>query len=230
VCSNCTIEGEVSTDPTADNKASIKSTKLATGVTVEGKVNTKPDEDFKGTVFGGEAQYSRGNFSGSLEFRTDHHTHKVKATAAVGFDGVSLGGAAVFNLSKGAELADYNLGVEFQRPNYSVSLTTEKQLDWVNLYYQQKLDSTHTLGAQFKLELGGKRSHVLTVGNEYALSPSSTLKSKVDLPSGQVSFALDHRLKDPSVSVSFVGAFTPSTFSKQVKADKWGFGLSVGDY
>jgi hypothetical protein len=226
-----TIEGEVNTDPTAETKASVKTSKLVKGLTIEAKANTKSDDkSIAGPVYSGEGTYAQEYINVSTEFKTNKKQHKVKSGVSVGFDGVSAGGNIVADVSNNATITDYNVGLEYSRPTYTASLWTEKQCDVANLGYWHRFSPDRAVAAQFKLQLGGKYEHSLIIGEECAFDSSTNFKCKAEIPSGQVSLAVEHRLSNPQLLFNLAAQFTPKTFDKGVKADKFGFGITLGDY
>jgi len=216
-----TVEAEANTDPT-ETRVGVKTAKFVKGLTVEAKANTKSDDTtMDGPIYSGEGTYNQEYVNLSTEFKTNKTQHKVKSGLSVGFDGVSVGGNIVADVSNNATITDYNVGMEYSRPTYTASLWTEKQCDIANLGYYQRVAPDCALAAQFKLQLGGKYEHSLLIGEEYALDSSTNIKAKAEIPSGQVAFALEHRLANPQLLFNLAASFTPKTFDKGVKADNF---------
>ena len=74
------------------------------------------------------------------------------------------------------------------------------------------------------------QSAALTLGTDYVLDATTSVKAKVEVPSALVSVALEHRLKSPSVLLGLAAAYNPLNFQKQVKAEQFGVTLQFGDY
>jgi hypothetical protein len=181
----------------------------------------------------------RDNFSAALTARTDLDVHKVDASAAIGADGISLGAQVVINAKKidgasanstnfaGHELKfESNFGAEYSQSDFDSSLWTDKSGRFVSAGYFQKLSSAHQLGATFKYDTQGKDPRQLVAGSDYRIDSDTIIRSKIDLPSGVVSTALEHRLNNPKLLLSVAAEFN----APRKTAERFGVGLTVGDF
>jgi len=225
-----TVEAELNTDPVADSKATIKSSKLLENLTLEARINTKADDKKTvGPVYSAEANYGIEYVTGTAEFRTNRSQHRVRGGVSVGFDGVSIGAEVKADVTKAATIEDYNVGLEYARPSYIASLWTEQKADFANLGYWHRIGTDHTLGAVFRLELANQHSHSLTVGHEFLLDPKTNVRGKVEIPTGQIGLALEHRLQNPNLLFNLSTSFNGKALKKGLKADSFGFGITFGD-
>lgn len=176
-------------------------------------------------------EYSTSNISSTIDVKSDGTTHRVKASAAIGIDGVSVGGLVAIDGSKGVDVIDYNVGVEYAGNGYTATLLTESRLDYATLSYHQRIASYHSVGALFRVKIAGPNTSTLTVGNEYVIDSVNTVKTKIEVPSGIVSAAIEHRLANPSILFNIAAEFNPLNFAtKGVSAEKFGLGVTLGDY
>ena len=122
------------------------------------------------------------------------------------------------------------MGVEYIQPTYVASVYTENQAETATVAYYQRLTTQHAIGAQAKVNIAGDKAAVLTIADDFVIDAQTAVKSKVEVPSGVVSVAVEHRLKSPNVMLGIAAAYSPLTFQKQVKADNYGISLTFGDY
>jgi len=177
-----------------------------------------------------DVEYVHEGFTTAATINTDLTKHNAKLSVSAGMDGVTIGGIVQTDLTNGADITDYNLGVEYIQSNYVASLFTENRADTATLSYYHKLSSTHAVGAALTVDIGGEKTGTLVLGNDYVLDSSTALKAKVEVPSGVVTTALEHRLRNPQVLVSLAASYIPLNFTQGVKAEKFGVGLTFGDY
>jgi len=164
--------------------------------------------------------------------------HKVDAAAVIGTDGLSFGGQVVVTAKKSdgpassAQLAGHelkfetNFGAEYTQSDFTSSLWTDKSGRYVSLGYFQKLSHAHQLGATFKYDTHGKDPRQLVAGTDYRIDPSTAIRTKIDLPSGIVSTAVEYKLSNPKVLLAV--AFDVNAPKKT--ADRFGVGLTFGDF
>jgi len=223
------VESEVYTDPKTESKATLRLKRLAKGLNVTlGASTLEKDKAFKGPVGSADVQYAQEFFAAQAILKTDLDTTKLDTSAAVGFDGVSLGGQVVLNASKGAEIVDINVGAEYTQADFTAAVYTEKNSDVINASYYQRLNTATQVGASFKFELAGKQARSLTVGTEHALDLDTTLKAKIELPSGTTGVAIEHRLLNPRVLVGVAAQF--NAHQQPFTAEKFGINLTFGDF
>jgi hypothetical protein len=226
-----TVEAKASTAESGESKISVSVPRLAEGLSgtltafAPSAANTKKD------LASTKLEYVRPNFSATTELKTNGNDHSANATASIGFDNITLGGQVNVTAGTSVEVSDYNLGVEYSYAGSVASLWTENQADIAVFNYYHLVKANNAVGAQFRVEVGGNHKTQLTLANEYKLDPSTSVKGKVDFPTGVVTTAFERRLANPNVKFNVAAAFTPATFmTKPVSADKFGIGLTFGDY
>lgn len=220
-------EVEITTDAAYESKANFKLTQLAKGLTANFLTQSK-DKQFKKPIGGLELEYSQANFAATAAVKSDLEVHKVDASIALGSDGISVGGAVQFDCSRGAQLVDSNFGAEYSTSDFSASLFTEKNAQFLNTGFHQRVSGDHVLGAMFRYELSGKQERSLAIGDEYRVDRDTTIKAKVELPSGDLFTAVEHRLANPRMLIAVAAQYNAK--SQSFAADKLGVQLTLGDF
>ena len=221
-----TVEAEANTDPAADTKATIKSASLYPGLLLSATANSNK----QGVNYTGEAEYVHDAFTVTTEVKSDLSRHAAKASVSCGYDGIAIGGQLATDLTSGAEVTDYNVGVEYVQPSYVASVYTEQQAETATVSYYQRLSAQHAVAAAVKVNVAGDKSAALTLGSDFTIDAATGIKTKLEAPSGLLSFALEHRLKNPAVLLALAASYLPLGFQKQVKAESFGVSITFGDY
>ena len=221
-----TVEGEANTDASADTKATIKSSSLYPGLTVAATATSNKS----GLNYTGEVEFVHDAFTVTSEVKSDLSKHAAKVSVSAGYDGIAIGGIVATDLTNGAEVTDYNVGLEYIQPTYVASLYTEQQAETATVSYYQRVSQQHAVAAAVKVNIAGDKSAALTLGTDYVLDATTSVKAKVEVPSALVSVALEHRLKSPSLLLGLAASYNPLTFQKQVKAEQFGVTLQFGDF
>jgi len=217
------VESEFTTLASAENKASLKLKKLAPGLTVTAGVSGS-----KKAVANVDVEYSQDCFAAQANIKSDLETTKIDAYGSVGFDGISVGGQVALNVSSGAQIVDTNVGAEYTNSDFTATVFTEKNCDFVTASYFSRLNKDTAVGASFKYEVAGKQSRTLTVGVEQQLDFDTVVKAKAELPTGVVSTAVEHKLSNPRVQVGVASSF--NALKQPFTVDSLGFGFTFGDY
>ena len=221
-----TVEGEANTDAAADTKATIKSASLYPGLTVAATATSNK----AGLNYTGEVEFVHDAFTVTGEVKSDLSKHAAKVSVSAGYDGIAIGGIVATDLTNGADVTDYNVGLEYIQPTYVASLYTEQQAETATVSYYQRVSQQHAVAAAVKVNIAGDKSAVLTLGTDYVLDATTSVKAKVEVPSALVSVALEHRLKSPSLLMGLAAAYNPLSFQKGVKAEQFGVTLQFGDF
>ena len=221
-----TLEGEANTDASADTKASIKSASLYPGLVVAATATSNK----AGLNYTGEVEFVHDAFTVTGEVKSDLSKHAAKVSVSAGYDGIAIGGIVATDLTNGADVTDYNVGLEYIQPTYVASLYTEQQAETATVSYYQRVSQQHALAAAVKVNIAGDKSAALTLGTDYVLDATTSVKAKVEVPSALVSVALEHRLKSPQLLMGLAASYNPLSFQKQVKAEQFGVTLQFGDY
>ena len=224
-----TVSAELYTDAASESKVEFVAKGLPVGATLSAAVSSKDkDKAFKGPVDTVEATYRREYIAASVKGKTDLTTHKVDASLSLGTAGVSAGGLVSVDATNGADVTEANVGVEYEQDDYIASVYTEKNLSYLTAAYFQRLTPSHLLAATFSYNVHTRGDRKLSVGNEYRISADTTLKSKVEIPTGDVSTHVEHRLANPRVLVGVSSAFNLK--SQKAALDKVGVSATLGEF
>jgi hypothetical protein len=220
---------ELQTDAGAESKANLKLKGIAKGLSVNLLASSKAaDKSFKRPIVGCEVEYQNENIAAQLNGRSDMDVHKVDGNVSVGYKNIAVGGSAVVDLTRGAQLTESNVGAEYVTRDFVASVCSEKNQSVLNAYYYQTVSANQQIGAQFKYELHGKQERSLSVGTLYYIDQNTNVKAKIDLPSGDIATAIEHRLSNPRCLLGLATAF--NTKSQSFQADKMGLSITFGDY
>jgi hypothetical protein len=174
-----------------------------------------------------EAIYSHDFFAGSLTVsRNKDGKTKLKKSGAIGYDGVAVGGDFSCDLADPSKF-DFNCGAEYAQKDFIASLVTSNQGDDVTTSFFQKVSPGFTLGTKLVIESeAGKRS--LTVGSEYAMDKSTTLKTSIN-SGGVINASVAHILANPACKLNISAQFD-ALGGDVLKANKMGVGITVGEF
>jgi len=220
-------EGEINTN--GNGKGQLKFKKLADGVVATVSADAK-NKNFGG-VSSGKAlvDYQQDFFSGSASVETSFFDRtQLVGAGVIGFDGLSVGGEVKFDVKHVNDIDDYNVGAEYSQPDYTATIKTEKKGEDLTASYFHKVSADHQVGAQFLTRLNGGDEKVLTLGTEYKVDDSTTIKIKGDTK-GELASVLQHDLKNPSVRFGLSSLFDARSPSA-LAAKKFGLALTFGDY
>lgn len=212
-----TAEVNIETSGKADGK--VKFDQLAKGLVLTLSGNEKPSAKVN-------VDYSQEYFAGSASVDTAIKSlqTKVEGTAVVGFEGLSFGGQAKFDVSGDNELEDFNAAVEYTQDDFTATVQSAEKTEKITASYFQKVSPELQVGAS--VDFGKER--VLTIGDEYQLDADTTLKGKANTR-GVVSAVVEHRLANPKLQFGVAASFNVLKEAPTVAGD---FGLSVtfGDF
>jgi hypothetical protein len=219
------VESEVHTDPKKDSKVTLRLNKLPSGLKVN-LIGSSAGKKGQGTA---EIIYSQDYLATQGIVKSDLETTKLDASLKVGFDGFSVGGQIELDVSKGAEVSQTNVGLEWsQSPDLIISGWTDKNSDFANIAAFHKVNRDTSVAAKFRYEIAGKHSRVLTAGVEHALDFDTTVKAKAEIPTGSVSTAIEHRLQNPKLQFGAAAQF--NVLQQPFTAEKFGLTLTFGDF
>jgi len=226
-------EGEVNT--CGKFVGTAKFDQLAKGLDVNFSGGVDPSAKKKGCNNKLSAEYAQEFFatSGFVDVNSgDSTTAVVEATAAIGLEGLSVGGQISFDVSAASQKAsDFNVGAEYTRDNATITLITEKKGDVVRGLYHHQVNRDYQVGAQFDFAPraeDAKRQRVFTVGTEYQLDVDTTVKAKADT-TGVIQTVIQHNLQNPSLQLSMAASFNRKS-ADCLSAEKFGLSLTFGDY
>jgi len=227
------FDGEVYTSAASESKATLKLKKLAKGLTVTIGHSTADKAVAVDKVAlpacSADFEYAQEYFASQIVARTNLKRSKIDASAAVGFEGLSLGGQLVVNVmnGSGSDLADSNVAMEYTKDDLTASVFTENNLDVVNSSFFHRVNRSTSLAALMKYSLSsGNRN--LTVGVEHQLDQDTLVKGKAELPTGAVSFALEHRLANPKLQFGIAAQLDGKKIP--LATQKYGLSFTFGDF
>jgi len=217
---------ELSTDAARESKANLKFFNLARGLIVNLTTSTK-DKNFKRPVAGVEFEYTHANVAATASLKSDSDVHQVDSSLSIGSDGLSVGGRVLVDVTRGADVIDTAFGGEYSTSDFTVSTYSESNMGVLKAGYHQRINADHTVGALFAYQLG-KQERSLTVGNEYRVDAATTVKSKIELPTGNLFTSVEHRLANPALLLTVAAQFNAK--SQSFAADKLGVQVTMGDF
>jgi len=210
-----TFETELNTSGSA--KFTVKADKLTKGLTVKASVDEKPAGKL-------EVDFSEEFFSTSFGVDYAKDSTAVEGAAAVGFDGLSVGGAVKYDIV-GQHLADYNSGIEYTQPDFTTTVKTTNQADRVQASYLHKVSGDLSLGGLFGYDVvTGKR--LLTFGGSYKVDPTLTIKQKIDTE-GTFATVLEQRISKAYAKVLI--SAESNLRNQSAIPEKFGLGFIFGD-
>lgn len=195
---------------------------VSEGVDAEMSVNV--GESLTGSM---EATYKAESVAATCVLNSDK---SVSSSAVIGFDGLAVGGQVDYDSTK-QDFTDFNLGFQYSQSDSTFTLRTKKKGDVVNASYYQKVNSDYQVGCSYVFAPYNSKAcmqKVLTIGSQYKLDKSTTLKTKLDT-SGVIAASLQHKIPSPNVKVTVSGAFTKKSLDT-FSADKFGICLAMGDF
>jgi len=220
------VSAELYTDASSDSKVTLALSGLPKGLTISPSVSAK-DKSFGAAMAGVEVNYSQEYVAASVNAKSDLEKHLIDASLSLGEKGISVGGNIALDVSSGADIKSMNYGIDYQQDDYTASIYTENNQKTCTASYFQRINVDHVLGASFKYAFnGGERA--MTIGSEYRVNPNTTVKTKVDIPTGDVAAHVEHRLANPSVVIGVATAF--NVRSQKIAADKVGLNFALGDF
>jgi hypothetical protein len=243
------LEGVVQTDRSKASSLGIKAKNVfpnrLPGFNLAFKETTS-ERDFGearyGLFAGLDADYSRSNFTATGAVTTDGDSnHSLAASAAVGFEGFSVGGDVKFLKAGEKPFApkSYNAGVSYRSGAYTASAVTDAMFDKVKLSLIAKQPQGHAnwqeVGLQAKVDLpsanGKAQQRDLIFGARYQASANTFYNGAIVLNNGSGAFGVEHRFAEPKLSVSATAQFqAPATAFSPWPVTKYGVGITCGDY
>jgi len=204
----------------ADDSAKVTFSKLVKDLELE--VNASSS-----STIGLAAKYEADKFASKVEFNHSGSATGLQLQAAFGMNDFTAGlEAAVDCTNANFNLKDYNFGAEYSHGAIIAGLKTAKGQKDVTASVFQKLNSNVTWGTSVLIH-PDDFSKTISLGLEYSLSKTSTLKSKGD-SAGSIAFALEHKLTNPNMKFNFAAQYDAN--KAPAAAEKFGISLVFGDY
>jgi len=117
---------------------------------------------------------------------------KITSTVSIALQSFTLGGLAVFD-SK-AQLANYDLGVNYATSDSTAAVLAPKKLSSLKLLYSRKLSSTTTVALDVEQGLKDDKRSV-AIGAAYAVDDKTTVRGKLN-NSGILSLGYAQKIRD----------------------------------
>lgn len=193
------------------------------------------------------ADYSRDNAALTASVVTDGAQQVgVSASAAVGFEGFSVGGdVKLVKAADAAALAPkaYNAGVAYTAARtasgavYSGALVSDSKFEKLKVTALAKSFYGYSFvdaGLQAKVDLQapkvGAPQREVIFGIDYRATPETLYKGALVLNTGAGVFAVEHKPRNAGVVVSATAVFgKPATAYSPFPIAKFGVGLTIGD-
>jgi len=217
--------GEAEAEAHTGGKAKVKfvANKFYKGLEVILTGTADPD------TFVADVTYEREFFAGTVSVNEDAKNHvKVIASAALGYDGLSVGASGSVDASAGAAaVEDFNVGAEYSSVDYTASLVTQNDASEITGSYVAQLSGSTTVGAALSIVPSAPDAVTrnLTVGLEHRVDSATIIKGRFDT-NGNFATHVEHRLKDPTVLLG-MGALFKSKGG--LSLNKFGLSVAVGD-
>jgi len=208
-----------------------------TDSTSEKDFSAAPKYGFFGTV---GLDYTRNNFAASAQVVSDADTNvALSASAAVGFEGFSLGGDVKLVKSGEGSLApkSYNAGLAYSYKQYTGALVSDSKFEKIKAtLLATKLGSAgqFNVGVQAKVDLqapkvGAPQREVIVALDEVA-TPNTTYRLAL-ASTGSIVAGVEHKLRNPDIALAAtVATALPGSFYAPFPVTKFGVALTMGDY
>lgn len=218
------LGAEVEVNVSSAGDAGSTNAKLTfTNLFAGGKVAVSADANPNAKV---ETTYGKDFFAGTLTLGSNFAgKNKLDASGAIGYDDVAVGGAVSCCLASGA-VKDYNVGAEYSQKDFVASLVTSNQGNDITTSFFQKVSGGFSLGTKLNIEESGNRT--LTVGSDYALDKSTTIKKSLS-SNGILNVAVSHVLANPALKLNVAAQFD-ALGGDISKANKMGVCVTMGDF
>lgn len=195
---------------------SWESDKLQDGLKVKLSGNEKP----AGAV---DLTYKQDSTALTASVKSSGKATSVTAAAVVGFDGVSVGGEVVYDVS-GQAVTDYNAAAQYTQLDFVAALKTANQADDIAVSYLHQCSKDCAFGGQLTYNIAsGQRT--ITAGGEYRVDANVTVKGKAN-NAGTITTMVEHKLPR-QVTFRLTTEFDANTHS--TVPEKFGLGLIFGD-
>jgi hypothetical protein len=210
-------------------KATIKAKKLAPGTTVVLTEEAKPKAHPNDPSLKLGVDYQQDFFSGQASAETSFWKYsQLLGAAVIGFDGLSVGGEFKMDANRMSDLEDYNVGAQYEQPDFTATLKTADKGEALTGSAHIKASDDHQIGFSFTKKLDGSDEDSFAVGTEYKLDASNNFKAKADTK-GTVAGVFQHRLTNPRLLFGLSSSWDASN-PRSVAAKDFGVSFTFGDF
>jgi len=200
-----------------------------------GLLGSKKPGDKNSLSFKAAFEESQESFTvaGSADFaeleKGDGFGAKINASATIGMDGITVGGEVKGKVDHEHHIDDHNFAAQFQKDNFTASMTTEKKGEIIKTSYYYTPSKEYTVGAEFVTDgTTDTLRKVLNVASQCECNPDTTAKFRWS-SCGDFGAALERRLRNPNVAL-LVSANFKVKGTTDIRVDKFGVGFTFGDY
>jgi hypothetical protein len=210
-------------------KATIKAKKLAPGTTVTLTEDAKPKSHPNDPSLKVGVDYQQDFFSGQASAETSFWKYsQLVGAAVIGFDGLSVGGEFKMDACRMSDLEDYNVGAQYEQPDFTATLKTSEKGDALTGSAHIKASEDQSVAFAFTKKLDGSDEDSLAVGTDYKVDAATNFKLKADTK-GVVAGLLQHRLANPRLLFGLSSSFDASN-PRSVAAKDFGVSFTFGDF
>jgi len=220
------VEGQYKHSDVGLFKAELK-TSGSTEATVEA------DKIIKGALFRlvvsdapkyqADVEYSQDMVSGTLNFDNNKGNTILGASAAVGFDGIAVGGEAKFDAKK-SEVSDFNAGFEYTQSDFTGTVKTREKADAIDVLWFQTVNPDLSVGGKADYKFSS-REWGLTGLVGFKFDDRTGIKATAN-NKGVVAAVLEQNLANPAVLLRFAAEFDVTKYS--TVPEKFGISLFFG--
>jgi len=150
------------------------------------------------------------------------------ASATIGYEGVTVGAQVTGDGNQ--QLATYGVGLQYERDSFVAAVLTEHQTESkeevIKASWVHRVSPTYTTGVEVAVD---DRKKVVSFVSDFLLDSGTGLKLRGS-NAGDLAAAIERRLRDPRVAVLLSASWKLKGTSQNLKADKFGIGLTFGDY
>lgn len=225
------FSADIYSDASSESKATMEFSKLADGLKARTVLASNANsKDLKPNTVGLELEYAVNRIAFAANVKTDGNKHKINLNGVLAAtNGIAIGGDVNLDAAPSVSVGEKNVGIHFQQADYQCAIVTEKNLGTVATHIYQHTNQNYLLGSSFRVNLANMSDRSLAVGGIFKYSDFTTVKVKAEVPTGDVSAHISHRLSNPNVLANFsVSSNVRNNLS--LTAEKFGLGLTLGTY
>jgi len=212
------FELELDTDGKA--KYSAENDQLRKGVVVK----LSGDQDPTGTL---DVSYRQEYLATSAVLQLSRNTTSVETTAAIGVDGLYVGGQVKYDVNA-QTVSDYNAASEYTQLDHTVTVKTADSGDKLALSYIHNVNPDVQVGGQFEYRVSSVSAlnSLLTAVGSYNVDRDTVLKGKFN-SQGIVTTAIEQRIFNPKLKYGLTTEFNARHHS--ALPERFGVSVTLGE-
>jgi hypothetical protein len=174
-----------------------------------------------------ETNYSQDLFAATIlgSHNLSKGSTSIEASAAVGFEGFSLGGQV--SLDSSFSPNGYSLGAQYAAGDIVAALTAVEKGETINANVFNQWNNSTSVAASASYSVSSGASS-FGIGSHWDLNRATSVRVKV-CSKGTVATAISHTLASPKVKVGVSSQYN-ALGDNAFKAQKFGMSFSFGDY